>query len=234
MCGFNGSEQSARPANGRSIGAWHGLTALRNLVAAGLATANPPPGAAGGGPRWTPRAGSPLLWVPNVLTVLRMVLAPVFVVLVLRTNGRDDWPLGIVFGLTALTDLFDGLLARIWRAESAFGKIADPLADKLLMAAVIVGLVIVGRLPWLALVLPFARHIALWAVRFWRPRQGMLAPHWTGKLSAWMLYTALGVIIVSAKSAEWSLWVFWVGVAIAFADIARHLTKSKLRMTRRR
>lgn len=224
--GFSGSDLSARPAAGRPIGAWSGLAALRNLLAVGLATAQPPRGAAAARPRWTPRAGSPLLWIPNALTVLRMALAPVFVVLVLRANGRDDWPLGVVFGLTALTDLFDGLLARVWRAESAFGKIADPLADKLLMAAVIIGLVAVGRLPWLALLLPFARHVALWAVRFWRPRQGMLAPHWTGKLSAWMLYGALGVIIVSAKSAEWSLWVFWVGVTIAFGDIARHLTKS--------
>ena len=72
----------------------------------------------------------PLAQIPNALTVARLALIPVFVVLMVRAGHRPSWPAGIVFGIAGITDQVDGFLARRWRVESRFGKIADPLADR--------------------------------------------------------------------------------------------------------
>src|SRR5206468_5586053 len=69
--------------------------------------------------------------LPNALTVFRLLLIPVFVVLMLAADGGHSWPAGIVFAVAGVTDQIDGFLARRWRVESDFGRIADPLADRL-------------------------------------------------------------------------------------------------------
>src|SRR5207302_324089 len=71
-----------------------------------------------------------------------------------------SWPAAIVFGAAAITDQIDGFLARRWRVESQFGKVADPLADRLMIDAAVILLWHAGRLPWVALVIP-ARDLAL-------------------------------------------------------------------------
>src|SRR5438309_9745077 len=76
-----------------------------------------------------------LAQIPNALTLGRLVLIPVFVALVLAADGGHSWPAAIVFGVAGVTDQVDGWLARLWRVESAFGKIADPLADRLMIDA---------------------------------------------------------------------------------------------------
>ena len=121
-----------------------------------------------------------------------------------------------------MTDQFDGALARIWRTESAFGLAVDPLADKLLIGSAIYCLILGQRLPWIAVILPLIRHVVFWAARFLSPRGGMMAPGWTGKLSAWMLYTAVGIIIVTSRSPSWLLWFFWTGMALTYVDVIRY------------
>ena len=76
---------------------------------------------------------APLAQLPNALTILRLVLIPVFVVLVVDAGGDASWPAGIVFGVAGITDQVDGWLARRWEVESDFGKFADPLADRLMI-----------------------------------------------------------------------------------------------------
>ena len=87
-----------------------------------------------------------LTQIPNAITVLRLVLVPVFVVLVLAAEGGHSWPAAIVFGVAGVSDQIDGWLARRWRVESAFGRIADPLADRLMIDVAVILLVLADRL----------------------------------------------------------------------------------------
>ena len=71
--------------------------------------------------------------IPNALTILRFAAIPVFVWLFLSAGDGAAWGAGLFFAGAALTDQFDGYLARRWHVESAFGKVADPLADRLMI-----------------------------------------------------------------------------------------------------
>ncbi len=73
--------------------------------------------------------------LPNALTIARLALIPVFVALMLSADGGHSWPAGIVFGVAGVTDQIDGFLARRWQVESDFGRIFDPLADRLMIDA---------------------------------------------------------------------------------------------------
>src|SRR5262245_9066860 len=110
----------------------------------------------------TSTVSAPLRQLPNALTIVRFAAIPLFVVLLVRDQDGPSWPAGIVFGLAAITDQLDGWLARRWHVESAFGKVADPLADRLMIDVCVIILVAVHhRLPWLALVLIIARDALL-------------------------------------------------------------------------
>src|ERR671928_2258665 len=101
-----------------------------------------------------------LAQLPNALTIARLVVIPVFAAVVLAADGGRSWPAAILFGAAAITDQIDGFLARRWHVESAFGKIADPLADRLLIDIAVVLLWHAGRLPWVAFAIP-ARDLLL-------------------------------------------------------------------------
>jgi CDP-diacylglycerol---glycerol-3-phosphate 3-phosphatidyltransferase len=89
----------------------------------------------------------PLRQLPNALTILRLGLIPLFVALMLA-DDPGNWPAGIVFAIAGITDQVDGFLARRWHVESQFGKVADPLADRLMIDAAAIMLWVTGRLPW--------------------------------------------------------------------------------------
>jgi CDP-diacylglycerol--glycerol-3-phosphate 3-phosphatidyltransferase len=91
---------------------------------------------------------APLAQLPNALTILRLVLVPIFVVLVVDASGDASWSAGIVFGIAGITDQVDGWLARRWEVESEFGKFADPLADRLMIDIAVILLFAYDRLPW--------------------------------------------------------------------------------------
>src|SRR5262249_57715191 len=90
----------------------------------------------------------------NELTVARLVLIPVFIVLITTSDDGYSWPAAIVFAVAGITDQVDGFLARRWHVESSFGKIADPLADRLMIDTPVILLGYAGRLPWPALPFP--------------------------------------------------------------------------------
>src|SRR5262245_20722385 len=109
-----------------------------------------------------PAVSAPLARVPNALTILRLLLIPTFAVLLIPAEGGDSWSAAIVFAVAGITDQIDGWLARRWHVESAFGRVADPLADRLMIdAAVIILVAVHHRLPWIALVLILARDALL-------------------------------------------------------------------------
>jgi CDP-diacylglycerol--glycerol-3-phosphate 3-phosphatidyltransferase len=92
--------------------------------------------------------------LPNMLTMLRMVMIPIFVVLIHKATPLSSLLAGSVFALAALTDVVDGFLARRWNMITVTGKLLDPLADKLIVAAALVMMASLGRIPaWIVIVL---------------------------------------------------------------------------------
>src|SRR6266508_4558032 len=147
---------------------------------------------------------APLAALPNALTIGRLLLIPVFVVLMVRAGGGHSWPAGILFGVAGVTDQIDGFLARRWHVESRFGKIADPLADRLLIDAAVILLVAYGRLPWAGLVVIAARDLLL--LVGWRvlaPRGVDIDVNALGKAATWVLYAGIGCRIGFAGNESW-------------------------------
>jgi CDP-diacylglycerol--glycerol-3-phosphate 3-phosphatidyltransferase len=112
--------------------------------------------------------------VPNVLTVFRILLVPVLVVALLDATPSGDLLAAVVFVVASLTDLLDGYLARTRNAVTTFGKLMDPIADKLLIVAALVALVSLDRLAaWVAMVI-IAREFAVTAMRMAAGAQGVV------------------------------------------------------------
>jgi CDP-diacylglycerol--glycerol-3-phosphate 3-phosphatidyltransferase len=159
---------------------------------------------------------APLAKLPNALTLGRLALIPIFVVLMIQAGDAPSWPAGIVFGIAGVTDQVDGYLARRWHVESRFGKIADPLADRLMIDAAVILLVWYGRLPWVGLAVIIARDVLLIVgYRVLSPRGYELDVSMLGKAATWVLYLAIGCRIVTANSTAWPLWLFWIGLGMA-------------------
>jgi CDP-diacylglycerol--glycerol-3-phosphate 3-phosphatidyltransferase len=169
------------------------------------------------GPRMATRVvPAPLAQLPNALTVLRLLAIPVFVVLLLRTDGEGSYALAGLFAATALTDQVDGFLARRWHVESEFGKYADPLADRLMIDAAVLLLCLDGRLPWLALAIVLARDaLLIGGYRAVRDRGYEFSVSTLGKAATWVLYAAITGVIASDQGTEWPLWLFWAGIGLA-------------------
>src|SRR6478735_1222322 len=96
----------------------------------------------------------PARQIPNALTLVRFAAIPLFIWLLLQDREGPSWWAGIVFALAAITDQIDGFLARRWHVESAFGKVADPLADRLMIGIAVILEWHAGRLPLVSLLIP--------------------------------------------------------------------------------
>jgi CDP-diacylglycerol--glycerol-3-phosphate 3-phosphatidyltransferase len=174
---------------------------------------------------------APLTQLPNALTLARIVLIPVFVVLMVQAQGGPSWPAGIVFGIAGITDQIDGFLARAWHVESRFGKIADPLADRLMIDAAVILLVVYDRLPWVALLVIGVRDLLL--LVGWRvlaPRGIDIEVNWIGKASTWLLYAAVAFRIVTHDHTQWPLWLFWIGLAGAVVAAMLYVVEARKRL----
>jgi CDP-diacylglycerol--glycerol-3-phosphate 3-phosphatidyltransferase len=170
---------------------------------------------------------APLALIPNALTVFRLLLIPVFAALLLASDGGHSWPAALVFGLAGVTDQVDGYLARRWRVESSFGKIADPLADRLMIDTAVILLWQADRLPWIALVIVL-RDVALIAGYKVVVRRGYeFGVNLAGKAATWLLYASLGFVMVTREGTEWPLWIFWAGVALAAIAVGGYLLKAR-------
>lgn len=165
--------------------------------------------------------------IPNALTLARLVLIPIFVGLILTSDGGHSWPAAIVFGVAGVTDQIDGWLARRWRVESRFGKVADPLADRLMIDAAVILLWHAGRLPWIALAIPL-RDVALVAgYKLVVGRGYEFSVNLAGKAATWLLYAALAFVMCTSDGTDWPLWIFWAGVGLAVVSLVGYLRKAQ-------
>jgi CDP-diacylglycerol--glycerol-3-phosphate 3-phosphatidyltransferase len=143
--------------------------------------------------------------LPNLLTVLRIMLVPVLVVALLGNTPAGDVLAAIVFALASLTDFIDGYLARARDSITTFGKLMDPLADKLLIVAALISLVSLHRLAaWVAMVI-ITRELAVTVLRLGATQAGVvMAASMFGKVKTCLqIVTILAVIAVHGSP----LWV---------------------------
>ncbi len=156
--------------------------------------------------------------LPNAITVARIPLAVVFFVLLLLggTYGLDDrvirWVAGALFVLAISTDWVDGYLARRYDIVSDFGKLWDPIADKLLTGAGFVGLAILGEWPWWIVAVILIREWGITVHRFVVAKQHIVAAAWMGKIK-----TALQGVALSWCLLPLHVWIgmeIWLGVGI--------------------
>jgi CDP-diacylglycerol---glycerol-3-phosphate 3-phosphatidyltransferase len=144
--------------------------------------------------------------VPNVLTVVRILLVPVLVVLLLQDTPGGSWVAAGVFALAAVTDTLDGYLARSRQSVTTFGKVMDPIADKLLVAAALITLVSLDRVePWVAMVI-IAREFAVSGLRVAAGMQGVVIPaSRLGKAKTFTQVAAILALIAAHDAGD--LWV---------------------------
>jgi CDP-diacylglycerol--glycerol-3-phosphate 3-phosphatidyltransferase len=145
--------------------------------------------------------GPGLVNAANALTVLRLVLVPVFVACLLA--GGTGWRVAafVVFGVASVTDLLDGRLARSRGLITDFGKIADPIADKALTGAALVTLSALGELAWWVTVVILAREISVTLLRFWVIRRGVIAASRGGKLKTLLQVVAIALYVLPGPPA---------------------------------
>ncbi len=135
----------------------------------------------------------------NGLTGLRLLLVPVFWVLLMHQDGtRPSWRVAAfaVFALAAITDRYDGELARRRGLVTDVGKIADPIADKALVAAGLVGLSVLGEVAWWVTVLILGRELAVTVLRLMVIRHGVMAASRGGKAKTLLQVIAIGLYVL--------------------------------------
>jgi CDP-diacylglycerol---glycerol-3-phosphate 3-phosphatidyltransferase len=140
------------------------------------------------------------IWnIANGLTILRFVLVPVFLVLLLHNDGHDDvWRVAawVAFAVASITDRVDGQIARRRGLVTDFGKIADPIADKALIGAALVGLSSLGDLAWWVTVVVLVREIGVTLLRFWVIRHGVMPASRGGKVKTLVQAVAIGLLVL--------------------------------------
>lgn len=143
--------------------------------------------------------------VPNALTVLRILLVPVFLVLLLADGGQDmrmRWWALAVFLLAMATDKLDGDLARKYNLITNFGKIADPIADKSLMAAALIGLAVIAEIPWWVPIIILIRELGITVLRFFMIRIAVMPASRGGKIKTVLQTVAIGLFLLVTPLAE--------------------------------
>ena len=167
------------------------------------------------GPAGEPNAVArpvPLLNVANALTVSRLALVPVFLIALFADGGHQwGWRLVAsgVFAVASITDHFDGNLARSRGLVTDFGKIADPIADKALTGSALIGLSVLGDLPWWVTVVIAVREVGITLLRFWVISYGVIPASRGGKAKTLFQIVGIGLFIlplpVWTNPARWAV-----------------------------
>lgn len=179
-------------------------------------------------------AQEPSPWnLPNALTMLRILMVPLFGWLLMRDGGQDDasrFLATVVFVVAMITDWVDGYLARKWNLVTSFGKIADPIADKALTGVAFIGLAVLDEVPfmWWAAALILGRELLITALRFVVIRYGVMPAGRGGKLKT-VLQTVTLVVLLLPLADDWliiSEVLLWTTVAVTLATGVDYLMKA--------
>jgi CDP-diacylglycerol--glycerol-3-phosphate 3-phosphatidyltransferase len=161
-----------------------------------------------------------LVNIANVLTTVRLLLVPVFLLALFADDGSEiRWRITafVIFAIAMVTDRFDGALARSHGMITEFGKLADPIADKALLGAALIGLSLLHELPWWVTVVILVREIGVTILRFVVLHRGVIPASRGGKLKTLVQAVAIGLFILPLPG-------YWHAAAIAVMAVAVALT----------
>ncbi|MBF6217758.1 CDP-diacylglycerol--glycerol-3-phosphate 3-phosphatidyltransferase [Nocardia abscessus] len=162
--------------------------------------------------------GAPLLNIANVLTMLRIAIVPLFVAALFAADGHQTgWRIAAaaLFGLAAITDRFDGQLARKYGLVTDFGKLADPIADKALIGSALIGLSALGDLAWWITLVICGREIGVTLLRLVVVRRGVIPAGRGGKLKTLVQSLAIAMLLLPLTG-----WVAEAGMALMYLAVA--------------
>lgn len=174
--------------------------------------------------------------LPNFLTMVRIVLAPVFMALFIVDNPWAKFWAMVIFITAALTDLFDGYYARKYGLSTSFGKFFDPLADKILVSLAFIAFVALGYVEMWMVLLIVLREFLITGLRTLAAYRGVLiTPSWSAKLKTFLQMTSISfiLVIINARtfipSGSRPLWlesetperiIFWLMLATVTITVA--------------
>jgi CDP-diacylglycerol--glycerol-3-phosphate 3-phosphatidyltransferase len=165
------------------------------------------------------QAGAVSAWnLANYLTVLRILLVPVFAVVLFQNGGHEDgWRIAAwgVFAVAAFTDRLDGEVARRREQVTELGKLIDPIADKALVGTALIGLSVLHDLSWWVTVVIVVREVGVTLLRFWVIRHGVIPASRGGKLKTLLQGVAIGLYVLPLSG--WLHVLAAVVMAAAFA-----------------
>lgn len=161
------------------------------------------------------------MWnLPNILTLLRIAMIPVFIVVYYLPWEWHHVVSAAIFALAALTDWVDGYLARKWNQVTPLGAFLDPVADKLIVVAALVLLLEVHSTPWFALpaIVIIGREIVISALREWMSElgdRGSVAVSMMGKIKTWVQMVAVAILLLAKPEQELLTLMGFVAIYIA-------------------
>jgi CDP-diacylglycerol--glycerol-3-phosphate 3-phosphatidyltransferase len=161
--------------------------------------------------------------LPNMLTLFRLVLVPLFVLVLFAGNGHETVSriaAFVVFVVAVITDRFDGALARNYGMVTKFGTLADPIADKTLIGAALIGLSMLGDLAWWVTLVILVREVGITVLRFVVLRRGVIPASRGGKLKTLLQAVAIGLFVLPLSGS----WVVAASVVMGVAIVLTVVT----------
>ncbi|OBG37521.1 CDP-diacylglycerol--glycerol-3-phosphate 3-phosphatidyltransferase [Mycobacterium alsense] len=174
------------------------------------------------GPLTGPTPGARIANLANTLTLLRLVLVPVFLIALFTADGHqiaNRIAAFVIFVIACLTDRFDGLLARNYGMATEFGAFVDPIADKFLIGSALIGLSMLGDLPWWVTVVIMARELTVTLLRLAVIRRGVIPASWGGKLKTVVQALAIGLFVLPLSGAFQVAASVVMGIAIVLTVV---------------
>jgi len=178
-----------------------------------------------------PISGAAVANIANALTLLRLLLVPVFVVLVAHDGGHSDgWRVAafVAFATACITDLIDGDLARRRNLVTEVGKIADPIADKALTGSALLSLSALGVLAWWVTIVVLVRELGITGLRFFVIRHGVIPASRGGKLKTLLqnIAIALYILPLTGAPATARFWVLGLALVLTVATGGDYVSKA--------
>lgn len=169
--------------------------------------------------------------IANALTLVRLLLVPAFVLLLLANGGHSegwrDWAF-VAYAVACITDLIDGDLARRRNLVTEIGKIADPIADKALIGAALIGLASLGDLPWWVVAVILTRELGITGLRFFVIRHGVIPASRGGKAKTLVQNIAIGLYVLPLTGWPGSarFWVMGLALVLTVATGLDYVSKA--------
>jgi CDP-diacylglycerol---glycerol-3-phosphate 3-phosphatidyltransferase len=161
-------------------------------------------------------------YLPNIISLLRVLLSPVFFVLIISENPSDVRLACVIYGIAAITDYFDGFLARKYNIISAFGKFLDPLADKFLTGASFIAFVVMGLIPLWMVIIVLTRDIGTTLLRVYADSISKpLTTSWSAKVKTFIQMTFIFYLLILLLIIYTDLGADYISFAsdLLFSDI---------------